>query len=89
MSNYPPGVTGLEYAIAGADEQAMSRALECEGCGFDGDVDGTLSSYGDDAWFDAECPGCGRQVRQDLFGYWADVRRDAAEQAAVDAWSER
>ena len=32
MSNYPPGVTGNEYAISGP-EYERETALECEVCG--------------------------------------------------------
>lgn len=48
MNNYPPGVTGNEYAIAGPDyvHPVMEYCYEC-----DSDVEGMEYGYGLDRWF--------------------------------------
>lgn len=56
LSNYPPGVTGMEYQIAGASAET-DEAVSCE-CGFSGEV--VVSHYGT-AWT-WECPDCGAEV---------------------------
>ena len=75
MSNYPPGVTGNEYEIAGWPEREETRDVVCgyEGtyspcdfiagdweCDFEGSVKGTL--FGDRfsvCEFCWSCPSCG------------------------------
>ncbi len=61
MSNFPPGVTGSEWAIRGADEVTEFR--ECD-CGFDGEVtvcySGAPNSTGSATGGYWECPDCGR-----------------------------
>lgn len=67
----PPGVTGREYEIAGLDsERDDIRAVSCRDpeCGFVGDVDGLLSIYRHEAWFDWTCPMCGRESQEEIWG---------------------
>ena len=62
---YPDGVTGHEYAIAGADrEWTDTRRVSCgngECAEYDVMVDAEvdLSSYGYDEWGVWTCPACG------------------------------
>lgn len=56
MSNYPPGVTGNEWQIAGPDERVVSVDCNVDGCGFTGEVDG--SSIDGETW-QFTCPDCG------------------------------
>lgn len=61
MSNYPPGVTGNEYEIAGADfEQELSR--ECPTC--DEMRSGLLEGYRGERWW--TCSVCGESVTMTL-----------------------
>lgn len=53
MSNYPPGVTGSEYAIAGPDSE-RSVEVDCPKCGH---TEGVIASYGSGWW--TACEGCG------------------------------
>jgi hypothetical protein len=63
---YPPGVTGNEYAIAGAErEWTDTRTVKCqnEDCidyaqRVDAEVD--LASYGSDEWGAWTCDSCGK-----------------------------
>ena len=48
MSNYPPGVTGREYAIAGADYE-IDATETCELTGEE--EEGVEQGYGYDRWF--------------------------------------
>lgn len=54
MNNYPPGVTGREYAIAGPDYEhsTMEYCYEC-----DSDVEGMEYGYGLDRWFVCDAAG--------------------------------
>lgn len=59
--NYPPGVTGNEYAIAGADSEWEEQHW-CEQC-----LTTTvwaIERYGSEAW--ATCVGCDASVEADL-----------------------
>lgn len=56
MSNFPPGVTGGEYAIAGPDYERESGRY-CRKCK---DVEMFELGYHGDKWL--ECPQCHRQV---------------------------
>ncbi|NBT76237.1 MAG: hypothetical protein EBT15_09780 [Betaproteobacteria bacterium] len=64
---YPDGVTGNEYAIAGADrEWDDERTVACqnEDCAefeVDTDLEVALSSYGSSEWGSFTCPACGTQ----------------------------
>ena len=56
MSNYPPGVTGNEFEIAGPDRE-YSAERECDrvfGCGEISTV--WVIGYRDEEWWD--CPKC-------------------------------
>lgn len=56
-SNYPPGVTGREYEIAGADKEfEAARKCEDEDCGFHGIVE--IEEYQKQQWW--TCPKCGK-----------------------------
>lgn len=63
MSNLPPGVSGFEPAIAGAQsEWDEERTVECGECDWSGDVTGTVSQWS--FWersFWWECPQCGHE----------------------------
>ena len=53
-SNYPPGVTGMEYEIAGPDfeEEAKMRCWQCsENVGYDMEQEGTIYGYKGERWF--------------------------------------
>ena len=52
-SNYPPGVTGNEYAIAGPDSETEDEQF-CPGCG--SIKTGFTLSYGYQRWF--VCDAC-------------------------------
>ena len=60
-SNYPPGVTGAEYAIAGPDIETFMLHEVCEGCGNQGM---TLVTYRHDAWL--ACDECSAQRDYEL-----------------------
>ena len=51
--NYPPGVTGNEYEIAGPDKE-WEEQFVCKSCGFDDVVIKQFYKY-KTFW---ECPGC-------------------------------
>jgi transcription elongation factor Elf1 len=55
-SNYPPGVTGREYEIAGPDRE-WEEHRTCIHCGKDEVV--TLQAYGSQVWF--HCQSCGTE----------------------------
>ena len=59
---YPPGVSGFEDEIAGPrmeyDEQIR---VECDDCGFSGDVDGLVRVWRHDRDVSWDCPGCGAE----------------------------
>ena len=77
MSNYPPGVTGNEWQIAGPDaERDETRDVkECGNaeCEFEGGtVEGVVTFYGFEAWFDWECPECGHSNEEDVSEVYAE-----------------
>jgi hypothetical protein len=69
MSNYPPGVTGREYEIAGPSREytdtrkcaAVEETPDGMGlgdeCGWEGEVD--IAGYGEENWW--VCPKCGTE----------------------------
>lgn len=67
MSNYPEGVTGLEYEIAGPDmEYTGERLVQCynEECSMfeqDQDVEIDLAAYRGEEWGNWTCPTCGKK----------------------------
>lgn len=52
MSNYPPGVTGNEYEIAGPSWTGIMD-IECPSCGYEGEAD--AEGYGMERWAFCEC----------------------------------
>lgn len=71
MSNYPPGVTGNEYQIAGCPERDIEVEYECDECDFNGMVEATeytTALYRDSREFteEFECPGCKMAVTRDM-----------------------
>jgi hypothetical protein len=72
MSYYPPGVTGREYAIAGADyEQEMTVSVTCKNaeCKYhdeNQDLDDILvEGYGGYQYFAWTCEGCGKEYEEE------------------------
>ena len=64
--NYPPGVSGNEYEIAGPDaEYTAERTVQCwnDECSLfelDQDVSIDLSAYRGEEWGDWVCATCGK-----------------------------
>lgn len=91
MSNYPPGVTGLEPEIVGYDEEELTRTVECdheisghypgmgdyeEPCGFEGDILGTRIWLNRyESVFHWECPRCLHE-HDDIEQHDPDQERD-------------
>ena len=66
MSNYPPGVTGLEPQIVGA-ASAGTASMEIEHeCGFEGEAEGEIETNGYEFWFCYDCPECDENGIKDL-----------------------
>ena len=62
LSNYPPGVTGAEYDIAGPDsEEEVIETCPADDCGYSGYV--TVVHYREQWWWD--CPECGLRTEGD------------------------
>lgn len=59
LSNYPPGVTGREFEIAGADREE-SEQVECPECGNDAIED--VSYFGEQRWW--TCSACHAHITQ-------------------------
>ncbi len=53
MSNYPPGVTGHEYQISGADA-GTTREIFCDVCWFEGTGYAEITGQVVEVW----CPDC-------------------------------
>jgi hypothetical protein len=77
MSNYPPGVTGREYAIAGADwEKEMSVTThctnkDCEWHNEDQDLDNVLvEAYAGQLYFTWTCEAC--KTEHETEQAWSD-----------------
>jgi hypothetical protein len=89
MSNYPPGVTGREYEIAGADaEWTETKTVHCqmEDCPrFEEEVEVELDlqSYRGEWWGTYTCPTCDKD--SDFDGNLEDMRDYDTE---YDAWRE-
>jgi hypothetical protein len=76
--NYPPGVSGNEYPIAGPDsEEEVIRTCPDEACGYSGYV--TLLTFRHETWW--ECPRCGDLVTE-------EQERGPDPDEAYDAWRE-
>ena len=60
MSNYPPGVTGNEYEIAGPDteDEVQDWCDHCESV-----QNGVVQTYRREAWF--ICDACGETTEMD------------------------
>ena len=59
--DYPPGVSGNEFEIAGPDYEAVElRACDEDGCGFEGEVE--VRGYRQERWWD--CPQCGTSTTE-------------------------
>jgi hypothetical protein len=62
MSNYPEGVSGSEYAIAGPqDEYTVTEEVTCDECGWEGDYQIDVSYYDGEEFGDWVCGVCDRQ----------------------------
>jgi len=80
-SNYPPGVTGNEYQIAGADHEfSDEREVSCdnEECSeyenyFEAGVD--VEMVGDTEYWTWNCPSCGSSRDYDREVEWEDPDR--------------
>lgn len=71
MSNYPPGVSGREFAIAGPDRE-FEEERECR-CGYVGEA--LIQSYGLEQWW--TCPECGEDhIEEDEYEDDPDRFRD-------------
>jgi hypothetical protein len=66
MSNYPPGVSGTEYEIAGPDaEYTAERTVKCwsDDCPLfeqEQDVEINLAAYRGEEWGEWACTACGK-----------------------------
>ena len=73
FTNYPEGVTGNEWQIAGASaEFAESREVECgnDECeAFERlvEVEGETRAYGDERVFEWTCPTCGKRDEEEYY----------------------
>ena len=80
---YPDGVTGNEFAIAGADrERSDEREVACDNddciaCGEDVTVTLDLSSYRNTEWATWTCDKCGKNVEY-------EAERDETDDYDVD-----
>lgn len=62
MSNYPEGVSGSEYAIAGPqDEYTTTDEVTCDECGWCGDYQIDVSYYDGEEFGDWVCGVCDTQ----------------------------
>lgn len=59
MSNYPPGVTGNEYEIAGPDWESEVEVI-CSVCG--AVTPAYAVGYMGDAWLDGDCLWCEAEI---------------------------
>ena len=90
--NYPEGVTGNEYAIAGADrEWDDERVVYCgnEDCAdfeVEKDLMVSLQSYGSSEWGTFECPTCGAQGEFEREVEWEEEDPDEAYERMRDDW---
>ena len=87
---YPPGVTGNEYEIAGADrEWDDTRAVYCgnEDCAdfeVEKDLMVSLASYGSSEWGTYECPTCKAQGEYEGEIEYDESPYDTIEEARGD-----
>jgi hypothetical protein len=81
LSNYPAGVTGREYEIAGADsewtetkEVACQWEDDCPDFDKEIEIEMDLESYRGEWWGEWTCPTCNR--KNDARGDMSDYERD-------------
>ena len=70
LSNYPPGVSGFEFEIAGPDYE-VEDIVQCPRCGEDVEV--IVCGYENESWYEGDCAFCGNNW--EWSGY-ADDGRD-------------
>ena len=84
---YPDGVTGNEYAIAGADREYTDDREdyctneECTAFEQEVTVSVDLSSYGSSEWGTWTCTSCGKEHDYEAEVYYDEVDPDAAYDA--------
>ena len=87
---YPDGVSGNEYAIAGADKEwDDERTVYCgnEDCAdfeVEKDLMVSLASYGSDEWGTFDCPTCGTQGEYEGTIEYDESPYDTIEEARGD-----
>ena len=64
LSNYPPGVSGNEWQIAGPEREDEGHRV-CPNAYCDKEVLVTISFYGDETFW--ECPECGFEVVEEFY----------------------
>lgn len=62
MSNYPPGVTGFERQISGADAET-TREIFCDVCEFDGTGYAEITGQVVTVW----CPECENEMEWTVY----------------------
>lgn len=86
-SNYPPGVTGREFAISGADDEWEDYPRgECFECGWSGSEKVTYQSHWESGvwWICPKCwsgVDCTRQIEEEREPQY-DAEREMEENAA-------
>lgn len=80
LSNYPEGVSGHEYEIAGGDDVVWSGPCANPECDFDGDVD--AERYESTTWW--ECPECGWDNTDEYSGFDDDHDYDARKDRELE-----
>lgn len=75
--NYPPGVSGFEYQIAGAEKEWEELRI-CASCGKEALFD--MAAYAGEVW--GTCPSCGetQDFESDAPDYATDVFGEAADE---------
>jgi hypothetical protein len=84
LSNYPVGVTGREYEIAGPDSET-EEPEDCSFCDWQGVA--LVLRYGFQAWYD--CPKCGTEndvTDYQDFGPDPDALLDEAREREALGW---
>jgi len=97
VSNFPPGVTGAEYEIAGADVEIETEAL-CTRCVVEGDckegekVGAMVYGFHGELWaqcdngHDVELDDCDDAPDEPDFEAIAEARAEARAEAAADRY---
>ena len=81
LSNYPPGVTGNEWEIAGPDYEAEVEVV-CPTC--DNTTPAFAIGFHGEAWLEGDCSFCGGEIQgpycpEDDFDHAYDNDWDAAD----------